>query len=271
MKYKILALDLDGTLTNSKKEITPYTKELLFRFQENGGKIVLASGRPTYGIVPLAEELKLKEYGGYILSFNGARIVDCATDEVIYDRTLEKDMISRLYQLSKEYQVNILSYDKNFIVTEQQEDAYAKVESKVCKMIIKKVDSFVEYVTYPVNKCLMTAEGSYLATVEPKIKEIVGNELSVYRSEPFFLEIMPQNIDKAASLDALLSQLKLTKEALIACGDGFNDLTMIEYAGLGVAMRNGQEIVKKAADYIAPSNDEDGVAFVLNKFVFKAA
>lgn len=271
MKYKLLALDLDGTLTNSKKEISDYTKEVLFRFQENGGRIILASGRPTYGIVPLAEQLNLKEHGGFILSYNGARILDCEKDEIVYDQNLTPEEVQEIYDLSQNFDVNIMSYDKDTVITENEEDPYVQIESKINKMPLKEVECLADYVDYPVNKCLMTADGDYLATVEPQVKEALGDRLSVYRSEAFFLEVMPQNVDKAASLDALLKQLDMSKDQLIACGDGFNDLSMIEYAGLGVAMENGKEVVKESADYIAPSNDEDGVAHVVNKFVFQSA
>jgi len=115
----------------------------------------------------------------------------------------------------------------------------------------------------------MFGEGDYLATLEPLIKEKYKNTLNVYRSEPYFLEILPQNIDKAYSLSKLLEHLNLSKDEMIACGDGFNDLTMVEYAGLGVAMANAQDIVKEAADYITLSNDEDGIVHVLEKYIFK--
>lgn len=115
----------------------------------------------------------------------------------------------------------------------------------------------------------MVGEGDYLAQVEQKVKNAIGDELSIYRSEPFFLEIMPQQIDKAVSLRKLADYMNITKQEMVACGDGFNDQTMIEYAGFGVAMQNAQGVVKKAADYIAPSNDSDGVAFVVNRFMLE--
>ena len=96
MAYKIIALDLDGTLTNSEKKITPKTKEALFRIQEKGIKVVLASGRPTPGVLPLAEELRLKDYGSYILSYNGARIINCKTNESVCNETLPKWMIKEI-------------------------------------------------------------------------------------------------------------------------------------------------------------------------------
>ena len=86
MNYKLLVLDLDGTLTNSKKEITPFTRETLLQAQEKGLHLVLASGRPTYGIVPLAEELNIKQYGGFILSFNGGKVIDLMTDKVLFEQ-----------------------------------------------------------------------------------------------------------------------------------------------------------------------------------------
>jgi Cof subfamily protein (haloacid dehalogenase superfamily) len=113
----------------------------------------------------------------------------------------------------------------------------------------------------------MTGPGSRLEEVEVTMKKEFGGRISVYRSEPFFLELMPLNIDKAYSLSKLLEYLGLSKEQMISCGDGYNDLTMIQYAGMGVAMANAQEVVKKAADYITLSNDDDGVAHVINEFM----
>ncbi len=267
MKYKLLVLDIDGTLTNSQKEVTEHTRKTLRSLQENGVKIALASGRPTCGIVPIAQQLELEKYGGFILSFNGGKIEECGTGRMIYEKTLPKSMTRRLYDLALQNKVNILTYQDEYVITEDTENAYVKLELKVNRMKARKVDSFVNYVDFPVTKCLMVDDGDYLAEVERKVKAEVGDNLSVYRSEPFFLEIMPQNIDKAHALKKLLNYMEITKEEMIACGDGFNDLTMIEYAGLGVAMENAQDVVKKAADYIAPANDDDGVAFVVNKFM----
>ena len=90
--------------------------------------------------------------------------------------------------------------------------------------------------------------------------------ISVYRSEPYFLELVPMGIDKARSLAVLLEKLGMTREEMVAVGDGYNDLSMIQYAGMGVAMANAQEPVRKAADYVTLSNEEDGVAAVVEKF-----
>ena len=120
---------------------------------------------------------------------------------------------------------------------------------------------------FAVPKFIMLDDGDYLATVEGKVKAALGKNFSVYRSEPFFLEILPKGIDKAQSLDQLLHALGMDREEMIACGDGYNDLSMIQFAGLGVAMANAVLPVRNAADYVTLSNNDDGVAQVVEKFL----
>ena len=264
MDYKVLALDLDGTLTNSRKEITGRTKEAIARFQEAGGIVVLASGRPVYGITGIARELNLQEHGGYILAFNGGQVVDCKTGETIFQKTIPEELIGDLDRQAHKNHVAIMTYQDENLITETPDDPYVRKEMSINHMGVKKVDSFTDYVHFPVTKCLLTEDGEYLAKVEKRVKESLGDQLSIYRSEPFFLEVMPEGIDKAKSLEQLLEHIHLSREDLAACGDGFNDQSMIEYAGLGVAMENGQQQVKEAADVIAPSNDEDGIAWVVS-------
>ena len=135
-------------------------------------------------------------------------------------------------------------------------------------MKFKKVNNFVEYVSdYNLNKMLMTAPPEKAAILVEELQEKFKDVLSIYRSEPFFIEIMPKNVDKAASLDFMLTSLGITKDDVICCGDGFNDKSMIEYAGVGVAMENAQPAVKEVADYITKSNDEDGIVHVIDKFI----
>lgn len=266
MAYEILVLDIDGTLTNGKKEITKPTLEAIIDLQENGQKVALASGRPTPGVIPLAKELKLDQYGGYILSYNGAKVMNAKTQEVIYNAVLPKELIPEIYQAAVEYKIGIITYENNDVIVGNGFDEYNQYEARINKIPMKEVDNFVEYITFDINKCLLTGEPDYMAAVEEKMKERFS-QLNIYRSEPYFLEVMPQNIDKAYSLGKLLKHIGLTRKQMICCGDGFNDLSMIQYAGLGVAMANAQEVVKEAADYITLSNEEDGVVHVIQKFM----
>ena len=134
-------------------------------------------------------------------------------------------------------------------------------------METKKVDSYMEAIDFPVAKCLIVGEASRLMLLEKDMYEELKDCMGVYRSEPYFLELVPKGIDKAQSLAVLLEKIGATREEMIAIGDGFNDKSMIEFAGLGVAMDNAQDVVKQAADYITLSNEEDGVAAVVEKFM----
>ena len=265
--YEIIVLDLDGTLTNRDKVITPKTKKALMEIQERGKKIVLASGRPTDGVMPLARELKLEKYGSYILSFNGGMITNCRTGEVVFSRLLPVEANAKIIGLAEEERVTILTYDGHTLIKNDAESPYSKLENKINSMEVRQIDDLKSYVTYPVPKFLMMDDGDYLAMVEPRVKAAMGKNFSIYRSEPFFLEILPRGIDKAQSLARLLEILGLDKERMIACGDGYNDLTMIKFAGLGVAMENAVLPVRKAADYITMSNNDDGIAHVVEKFM----
>ena len=119
---------------------------------------------------------------------------------------------------------------------------------------------FLEAVNFSIIKCLIVGEPDILKVVEKELQEKLQGELSIFRSEPYFLEIVAKDIDKAHSLRALLQHLNLQREELIAMGDGYNDVSMIRYAGLGIAMENAMDVVKREADMIAPSNDNEGVA-----------
>lgn len=267
MSYEMLVLDLDGTLTNSEKKISPATKVALGRLQDLGKHIVLASGRPTYGIVPLAEELELAKKGGYILSFNGARMINCRTGQVIYNKFVLPEYIAPIYEYVKDSGANLVSYNDEEIISAFEPNEYTYKEVHINKMPVHQVEDFVSYIDYPINKMLITGEPELLAKMEQELKSIYHSSLNIFRSEPYFLEIMPQKIDKAHSLQKLLSSLGMTANEMICCGDGYNDLTMIEYAGLGVAMANAQNAVLDAANYVTRSNDEDGIAHVIEKFL----
>lgn len=269
MDYKLLVLDLDGTLTNPKKEITEHTKNTLIKAQQQGVKIVLASGRPTYGIAPLANQLQLDEYEGYILSYNGGEIIDWKTGEIMYKNLLDPEVLPYLYECATKNQFAIVTYDGEYVLTEYPEDEYVLKEALLNVMKIKKVDNFLDAVKHPIAKCLIVGEPTRLAELEKEMYEHLKDRMGVFRSEPYFLELVPKGIDKAQSLSVLLKEIGLTKDEMIAIGDGFNDLSMIQYAGLGIAMENAQSVVKENADFITRSNSEDGVAYAVERFIFK--
>ena len=155
---KVLALDLDGTLTNDQKLVTPRTRAALDAAIEKGVTIVLASGRPTAGIQPLAEELGLDKKGGCILSYNGGKIVDCRTGETLVEKTLDPALVPELCAFAAAQDIAILTYNREGIVCERDKDEWANKECFTTKLPMIHVDDLASYVNYPVCKMLITLD-----------------------------------------------------------------------------------------------------------------
>ena len=203
MNYKLLVLDLDGTLTNSKKEITPFTRETLLQAQEKGLHLVLASGRPTYGIVPLAEELNIKQYGGFILSFNGGKVIDLMTDKVLFEQALPPDIVPVLYNRSKEAGLAILSYNGKYILSEHPENKYVQYESFLTKMKIKATDDFLRDLHQPADKCLVVGEPEMLVPFQRiSFRGILSGACPQrYRQSRLIIPLTRANPDKTGGSD----------------------------------------------------------------------
>lgn len=272
-KYKIIALDLDGTLTRSDKKISDYTRNILIEGQEKGLKVVLASGRPTNGMAFLADELRMDEFGGTVLAFNGGEIVDWKTKKVMNQIMLPDDVLPLLYEFSKGKGFAIMTYCGKQIYTEEEGNKYIMQSAFRNRMEICVVHSFLDAARNwgALPKCLIVGEPSKLELFEKELRVFAEgkscfDKIDFFRSEPYYLEIVPKGIDKGKCLQIVLDHYGMKHEELIACGDAFNDVSMIRFAGLGVAMGNGQDCVKQAADYITDSNEADGVAKVVSEF-----
>ena len=266
-KTSVIALDLDGTLTNSKKEVTARTREALLQAEASGAALVLASGRPTYGIMPVAECLEMQQRGGYILSYNGGKIIDCTTGEELYSKHLPAEVLPILHDYARTNHIALLGYVGSEIVTEMPDDeqVQVQVESRINKMPIRGVDNLLENIEAQPTKLLLAGAPERIAQAEKELSALVADKMEVFRSDPIFVELVPKGIDKAQSLARLLDVLHLSAADLTAFGDGYNDLTMIRYAGQGVAMANAVPELRAEADYITLSNDEDGIAEFLEK------
>lgn len=262
-----MVLDIDGTLYNSEKEITAATKAAIYEAREAGKVIAIASGRPIPGIQDVSQRLELAQKGGYIMGYNGGRILNVQTGEYISETTLPLEYIPRIANLAAKYNVAVVGHAPDVLVTESPDDEIINLEARLNRMRVEKIPSLAEYSDFSLYKCIITGEGEKLAELEKIAAREFEGELSVYRSEPYFLEILPLGIDKANAIDVLTVHLGITRDEVIACGDGFNDLSMIKYAGLGVAMSNAQPVVIEAADYVTDSCDEDGLVPVIRKFL----
>lgn len=267
MAYELLVLDVDGTLVNSKKQISEKTRQAILECQSKGVKVAIASGRCTEGIRHQAKAIGLDRFGGYIISYNGGRITNFQTGEVIYDIPMPEGMLHTLYDYSIQEKTGFLTYHDGGIVAHSDTDPYIVSDARGCDIPIWVPEDFHRDVKFNVNKLILTGDPEHLEKLEPKAAKDFEGQLTVYRSEGFYLEMMPLGVDKAYGIDRLLRRMGYSRHQTICCGDGFNDIPMIEYAGIGVAMANASEIVRRKADYVAPSCDEDGLVDVIERFI----
>lgn len=266
----IIALDLDGTLTNERKEITPRTRELLITLQKKGAKVCLASGRPPYGMRPLAEQLHMAEYGGVLLCYNGGYVEECSTGKVLTERHIDETLIPRLTEWQHEMGMTLMTYHEDKIYTEHPDDPYVAQSSRNNKMRVVGVKDFLHDVPRPINKCLMVGSPELVRQWEGYMAGEMEGRMHILHSTPYFIELLPLGIDKGTALRCLLDYYGMTADRLIAFGDSHNDIDMLTTAGIGVAMGNAEEEVKNAADYVTLSNEEDGVYHFLLRYFHEA-
>lgn len=269
LKYRLLALDLDGTLTDSKKHVSGKNREFIRKAQERGVKIILASGRPVIGIKRVADELDLWTTGGYILAYNGGQIIDCKTREQLIKHTIPMEYVHDICDVIQRYEVFPLTYNDEGVICENDTDQYVKLEAFNNGIPVIRVRNLEEAVRIPAVKFMVVGEPNELKKAFDYLKKLFENKLNVFFSEPYFLEITPLGIEKASALSELLDILEITSDQLIACGDGLNDIPMLNFAGFAVAMENAYDETRMAADYISSSNEEDGVAEAIQKFILE--
>ena len=267
--YDAIILDIDGTLVTSNKEVSETTRYALIEAQRRGKTVAIASGRSISGIRHTASAIKLEEFGGYIIASNGTTVINCKTGECIYNQTIPPNLFQPVYDAAKELGVGIEVYNDQAkeIVSGNGLNRYIDADAKACRVTIREEKDFLKALTFPVNKFLLSGEPDYMKEVERQLQFKLGSMLNIFRSDPFFVEVLPKYEDKGVAVQKLIKHLDIRKEKVICVGDSYNDLPMLRYAGLGVAMGNAQEAVKKEADFVTDSNDEDGIVKVLEKFM----
>jgi Cof subfamily protein (haloacid dehalogenase superfamily) len=263
MKYKMLVLDMDDTLLTDDHKISNENREMLFKAQELGVYVILASGRPTPAMTSYAKELQLDN--SYMISYNGAVITDLKEDKVIFEQTLTQEQIHELYDYSLKSNTHIITYVNGKIVSETDSE-FIEIEKNITGLEHNKVVSFKEEVQSSAVKCILLEDPIYLKEVEKDLKAAMPH-LSVSMSKPFFLEVAQNGIDKASSIKILAEKLDIHQSEIIAVGNAGNDLTMIEYAGLGVWVDNVDPELRDKGDFIVASNNNHGVAEVVRRFI----
>lgn len=264
--YQLIALDMDGTLLKEDKTISDRTKKAIYEAREKGVKVVLASGRPIEGLNRYLKELDLISPNDYVMSFNGSIVQNTETKQVIFKNILTGKDLKKLYELSKQIGVNIHAFTKKGCVTPVMNE-YTQVEGRINGIDVYEVDYGMISEDEDVIKVMFIDPESVLEEAIKRIPDSFYEEYTIVRSAPFFLEFLNKASSKGTGIKALGEYLGIAKEEIICVGDAGNDLDMIEYAGLGVAMGNAFEEVKQAADYVTLTNEEDGVAHVIEKFI----
>ncbi len=257
---------MDGTLLREDKTISDHTIEVVGKVKEKGTKVVLASGRPPEGLAPYEKILGLGTEGDYLSCFNGAMVCNAKTKEVISKIFLKGQDLLDLYQLSKELKVNIHCFVPSGCITPAM-STYTKLEADLNNLDVEIVDFDAVDPEAEVIKIMFVDEPEYLETVIAKLPQYLYDKYTVVRSAPFFIEFLNKSVNKGIGLSALATHLGVTREETMACGDAGNDFHMIQYAGMGVAMENAYPEVKAIANFITKSNEEDGVAYAMEKFI----
>ena len=268
MKYKLLVLDVDGTLLDSQHKLSTQTLATLLKIQQMGMILVLASGRPTFGIQALTDKLDMKNNGGYILSYNGGQIINVQTGEVLFEKRIDPEMIPYIERKAKKNGFAIFTYHKGTLITDSPDNKHIQEEAALNGMEIVAVENFSEAIDFRPCKCVLVSDNEEaLVGLKDHWRKRLSGVLDVYRSESYFLEVVPESIDKGNTLAVLMERLGVAAENTIAIGDGRRDYSMIQLAGLGIAMGNAQDSIKACADYVADSNDKDGVAKAVQKYI----
>jgi len=264
-KYKMLVLDLDDTLLRDDYSISQRTKDLLIQAQRAGVKVVLASGRPTPAMERYAIELQLAKYDSFLISFNGAVVTSVRDNDILFESALTRKEVHSLHDFSVENNVHILTYSEKGIISDTESE-YIDIEVKLTGIPHHKVPCFKSEINTTAVKCILLEHPDYLKLIEKKLKA-ERTDLSVSLSKPFFLEVMPHGIDKASSIDFLAKKLGIKQSEVIAVGNAANDLSMIKYAGMGIWVDNVSFELRDKADCIVASNNHDGVAEVIERFI----
>lgn len=276
MSRKVIIMDVDGTLTNGKKVVTPQTKEALLKAEEAGAILILASGRPTSGLMDLAKELEMDKHHGLLVAYNGSTVIDCETMEVLFNQALSveegKAVLEHMKKFDRvrpmidkgEYMYVNNVYD-NWINWDGKPFDVIQYESRGGKFKLCEVDDLAEFVDFELNKILTTSDPEYLQEHYQEMMEPFKDSLSCMFTGDFYFEFTAQGIDKAKALDTVLIPMGYKKEDMIAFGDGHNDASMVKYAGTGIAMENAVQDLKDIADEVTLSNEEDGIAVALYK------
>lgn len=277
MKYKLVCIDMDGTLLNSKKIVSEANKSAIKKAHELGVNIVITTGRVYENAAFYSNLIGVKSP---VIASNGAIIKDKDTEKVIYKRPLGTENINQIISLCNRYKVRpnfnthnsficgsrfVYMLVSRFFLKSMSSASNGRLKMEYVKdnyKLIKKLEQNYD----DIIKCeIIHISSKKINKLKEELRKL--KDIEVVSSSKYNIEITAKSVSKGKAVEALANYYKIRKEEIITIGDSENDLSMIEYGGLGVAMGNAREEIKKRADYITDTNNNDGVAKVINKFI----
>ncbi|MGB2080048.1 MAG: Cof-type HAD-IIB family hydrolase [Vibrio sp.] len=265
--YKLIAIDMDGTLLDPNGEITTENKHAIEQAQSQGVHVVLASGRPIDGMQAALNTLALNTDQNYVISYNGALVQNVATKKVIHQSLLTHEQVLALASRARELELDFHAFSSELGLITPKMNPWTQHECDINNISVEVMDLHKLDHSHLYLKAMIVGEEAALDAAIEVLDNEVGTELNMVRTASFFLEFMPLNISKWTGIEALLGHLDIQPGAVMALGDQGNDHEMIKNAGLGVAMKNATLATQKIADVITESNANSGVGRAIEKYV----
>lgn len=268
---KLLAIDMDGTLLNEEKHIDTPQKEAVQKTIEAGIKVVLCTGRPLFGVLPVYGELELEKYNldEYVILNNGCSLRKTTNWELLDNKEITKEDVIYLDKLRKGYNLDLtVSNDDDYFVVGDKANKYTIEDGKLVYVDIKPIS--LEEATsgkHTFFKSMYLGEEEEIQRFKNDNENLLKDKYDAVLSQIHIFEMLPFGTNKAAALKELAEKLGIEREEIMTIGDGNNDVEMLEFAGIGVAMGNGTESAKKAANYVTDTNENHGVAKAIEKYI----
>ena len=259
MEYKLVALDMDGTLLNSNGKISDKNIETINKLINEGIIIVLSTGRPIQGVNIYNSLLPVN---GPIITYNGAMIFN--NQNIIFKQNLEREAAKKIIDLGSKYDTTMCIWSNDQLYTNKINNKVNDYK-KLSRVEPKLIDDYEEILDLGITKILWLDEEENIEKYISELSEKIFQNVSFCTSKSTFLEFFNKNVSKGKALEKIGELLNIRREEMIAIGDELNDLPMIEYAGLGIAMGNANDLVKQKARFVTLSNDEDGVNLALEE------
>lgn len=260
---QLVAIDMDGTLLNSQHQLSPGNEVALRRALAAGVKIIFATGKTRTSAVPIIEKLKLDTPGVY----SQGLVITHGDGSILYERTLAAALAHKMAAFAQAANCSMVAYSGPDIVTSVR-DEYTDVFINYHEPAPIAYGSWTAvFAARPVNKFIIVSTKERIDQIRPQLEQTIGQEATIVQALDYMVEILPPGASKGDGLRRVLAHLQIDPARVMALGDGENDVEMLQLAGLGVAMGNAMPAAKKAADVVTATNDEDGVAQALARFL----